>query len=101
MPRQAKEFAECPHKDAIQFCPLYVAAHSRNPTVLAMTCMDAHMETDYGVHCAVERMKMDFAGAVAGLRIADPLLVGHCEFGKMRHDAKEQVARNMRAAGIH
>ena len=99
MPRQAKEFAECPHKDAIQFCPLYVVAHCASHQ--GPSCIDGKMETAYGVHCAVARGDMDFDGAILALRIVDPRLVAECEFRKMAHDAKQQRERNMRAAGIH
>lgn len=95
--RKEKTFIPCPHAEAIQYCPLYVAGHVAG----LLTCWDGNMESDYGNHCAVERGKMDFAGAVAALRIAAPMLVGQCEFGKMKHDALRQVSANMRANGIH
>lgn len=95
--RQAKTFIDCPHKDAIQHCPLYVAGHVPN----LLTCFTGQMETDYGIHCAVERGDMDYTGAVAALRIVNPMLVGQCEFAKMVADAKGQHNRNMRLNGVH
>jgi len=95
--RQAKTFIDCPHKNAIQYCPLYVAGHVAGLT----TCWDGDMESDYGNHCAVERGTMDYAGAVAALRITNPMLVGQCEFGKMAAEAKAQHNRNMRLNGVH
>lgn len=95
--RKAKEFIQCPHAEAIQFCPLYVAGHV--PGLL--TCFTGQMETDYGVHCAVERGEMDFRHAVETVRAANPMLVAQCEFGKMKNDALSQVRLNMRANGIH
>lgn len=97
--RQAKNFIPCPHADAIQHCPLYVAAHDAR--LAGLSCWAHLAESDYGDHCGVEIGKMDFAGAVSALRIADPMLVAQCEFGKMKADALAQVNRNMRAAGIH
>lgn len=95
--RSAKTFLPCPHAEAIQFCPLYVAAHVAG----LLTCCDGDLESDYGNHCAVERGQMDFHHAVETLRASNPMLVAQCEFGKMKHDALVQVKRNMRANGIH
>lgn len=94
---RTKTFMPCPHAEAIQFCPLYVAAHA--PGLL--TCCDGDMESDYGTHCAVERGKLDFRHAVDTLRAANPMLVAQCEFSKMKHDALAQVNRNLRANGVH
>lgn len=96
MPK-AKTFVPCPHAEAIQFCPLYVAAHA--PGLL--TCCDGDLESDYGNHCAVERREMDFHHAVETVRAANPMLVAQCEFGKMAADAKAQHNRNIRLNGVH
>jgi hypothetical protein len=95
--RQAKTFIDCPHKDAIQHCPLYVAGHVPN----LLTCFTGQMETDYGTHCAVERGEMDYRHAVETVRAINPMLVAQCEFGKMKAEAMAQHNRNMRVNGVH
>lgn len=95
--RKAKTFLDCPHKDAIQHCPLYVAGHV--PGLL--TCFTGPMETDYGIHCAVERGEMEYRHAVETVRAVNPMLVAQCEFGKMKAEATAQYNRNMRANGVH
>ena len=99
MPRKVRTFADCPHKAAIQFCPLYVVAQSGK--YCGMSCIDGAMESDYGTHCLVEREKMDYAASVEALRLVDPMLVAQCEFGKMKHDAQAQRTLNMRLSGVH
>lgn len=95
--QQAKTFIPCPHAEAIQHCPLYVAGHVPN----LLTCFTEQMETDYGIHCAVERGEMDYRHAVETVRTVNPMLVAQCEFGKMAADAKDQHNRNMRSNGVH
>lgn len=86
--------ARCPHAD-IRFCPLYVAAHG----ISEMGCDDGHLDSG---ECAVSR-KLNYASAVARLAV-DPEgfeVVARCEAAERMEQARQQRARNLRAAGIH
>lgn len=82
----------CPHLDP-SHCPLYRAAHVAG----AGGCDDGRLAEG---GCAVIR-GVDYAGAVAALRIAHPRLVAEAEWDADRARVVRQMARNRRAAGIH
>lgn len=83
--------ANCSHAD-IRFCPLYIAAHMGN----GFGCDDGRL--DKGT-CAVSR-SLCYAEAVECLRAAEPRMVATLAFEEEAEAAKQQRARNMRAAGI-
>ena len=80
----------CPHAD-IRFCPLYVAAHAP----IGIGCDDV----DWVDGCAVSR-GMSYRAEVERLRVVQPRLIAELAFKESAEIAKQQRARNMRAAGI-
>lgn len=82
----------CPHRD-IAHCPLYHAAHTGD----GGGCDDGQLHTD---QCAIAR-GLDYAQAVANLRITHPGLVERLEWNVENAARKQQRARNLRAAGLH
>lgn len=81
----------CPHANP-RHCPLYLAAHSP-----AGGCDDGRLAEG---GCAVDR-GLDYAGAVAALRIAHPRVVADAEWSAGLDQINDQRRRNMRAAGVH
>lgn len=88
-----EKISGCPHAD-IRFCPLYHASH----TAEGGGCDDGKL--DGGNGCAVTR-GLDYGHAVAALWQANPQLVAEAAFLENEENARQQRARNMRAAGLH
>jgi hypothetical protein len=83
----------CPH-DNIVHCPLYWAMHEAQ--AVGLSCFDQQMD---GGGCAIDR-GLDYAEAVERLRSRFPRVVAEHEFAEATEQAKQQRARNMRAAGV-
>ncbi len=84
----------CPHANAIQFCPLYVAGH--DPKLSGLTCM-----TGDWTECAVDREELNYEAAKERLRMAAPALVAECEFGAARDSFNRQQRRNLQNNRTH
>lgn len=82
----------CPHQDP-RHCPLYRAAHYGD----AGGCDDGQLAAG---GCAADR-GLDYAQAVAKLRVTHPRIVAEAEWQAEKSRIAEQQARNRRAAGIH
>lgn len=79
----------CPHTD-IRFCPLYLAAHDCQ----GLGCDDGRLGEG---GCAVDR-GLNYATAVARLC---PREVAQAAWRASAEEHRAQIARNMRAAGLH
>ncbi len=77
----------CPH-ERIEYCPLYVESHYGR----GLGCVD-----DMALPCLVARGKMNYAKAVAKVGGDLVLQLGMLDMLRM---AREQRARNRRAAGV-
>jgi hypothetical protein len=82
---------QCPHSD-VQFCPLYIAAHEAG----CFSCDDGKLEDG----CAVTR-GLDYGRTLAVLWRAKPDLVAEAADRENAENARQQRARNMKAAGLH
>lgn len=83
---------KCPHGNIVH-CPLYVAAHEGD----GLGCDDGHMGFE---GCAIDR-GADYNQMVAKLCRKNPAMVRECADRENAELARQQRARNMRAAGIH
>jgi hypothetical protein len=81
----------CPHSD-ISFCPLYIAAHEAG----GFSCDDGKLEDG----CAVIR-GLDYGKTLAALWRVKPDLVAEAAAMENEEMARQQRARNMKAAGLH
>lgn len=82
----------CPHGN-ISYCPLYRAAHEAG----GPSCDDGHLDRG---GCAIDR-GLDYGRTLAALWKVNPDLIQEAADSESAAMAREQRARNMRAAGIH
>lgn len=92
----------CPHDNVVD-CPLYLAAHGVGvPVPQAMrpiSCDDGRLFED-PASCAMAR-GLDYAAALARLRVVAPRLVAQCEWDASVRSRSGQRLRNMVAAAVH
>lgn len=82
----------CPHANVVD-CPLYHSSHVGN----GHGCDDGRLQEGA---CAAAR-RLDYAGALAALRIADPRLVALVEWEAAKRAGQRQRRRNMQLLGVH
>ena len=82
----------CPHANIVH-CPLYIAMHVAN----APSCITRDLENG----CAVEQGKRKYASIVAVLSRFWPGIIDRCADEESAALKRDQMARNMRAAGLH
>jgi hypothetical protein len=83
----------CPHPN-IAYCPLYRAAHETD----GLGCDDGRLGEHEG--CSVDRGE-DYGRKISALWSANPDLVREAAEAEGLAMKRQQIERNMRAAGLH
>lgn len=84
----------CPHADAIQFCPLYRAAHE--PALADIGCLGNDWSAG---ECEVDE-GASYVQRVHALRERAPAFAAEAAADRQQHERLQQINRNMEMAGL-